>query len=666
MDLSIFATPEAWISLVTLMFLEIVLGVDNLVFIVLTSDRLPPEKQHIGRKLGLLGALVSRVVFLCFASFLAHTHLSRITIPNTVTQIGKEAFTNCHYLKEVSFENGCKISTIENNTFQDCDRLTKVTLPNTIVRIGDYAFDKCTVLSTINFPDNLQYIGNSAFKQTSIKNALLPTSIETIGSRAFYECTALTSVRLSPTLKYLSDYLFSCCSSLTHIDLPSTITSIGTEALNCPIDSIDLPDGLKTIGDKAFGMARFRTIVIPSTVNSIGKDAFYISSYGKYPNSTTYLDNIILESKEYLDLSNTVPVSFVCETLYPLNLIVPYHLKSEYDAMTYKLIRGTVSAYDVNAVKQIVSNKYYHLSNRSTGQYLQLSANGDNETSLISENDMHKSAGAQIRLIESGTVNKYYMITQEMTEPILVTLNYKGEGCPKEHPAFWKWNILVDGKYIAVDTKGNFVKTDVADDNADWYIASANTIDLDMLDGQDGKSYATVYYPFDVKVSTENTHIYAAEQTDEKYVYLKEIENGGILKKGNAALIINNDNSNIVSFDIVDGAFYNSNNLFKGSCKDYFNINAEDKTFVLDYRNGELGFYPPESPVIKANQAYLERDANSANAHHLMLYNDANGIHDINREPQINDGVIYDMLGRKMREIPQKGLYIINNKLHIK
>ena len=81
MDLSIFATPEAWISLVTLMFLEIVLGVDNLVFIVLTSDRLPPEKQHIGRKLGLLGALVSRVVFLCFASFLVHMTDKLFTIP---------------------------------------------------------------------------------------------------------------------------------------------------------------------------------------------------------------------------------------------------------------------------------------------------------------------------------------------------------------------------------------------------------------------------------------------------------------------------------------------------------------------------------------------------------------------------------------------------------
>lgn len=81
MDLSIFTTPEAWISLVTLIFLEIVLGVDNIVFISITSSRLPAEKQHIGRKLGLLGALVSRVVFLCFASFLVHMTDKLFTIP---------------------------------------------------------------------------------------------------------------------------------------------------------------------------------------------------------------------------------------------------------------------------------------------------------------------------------------------------------------------------------------------------------------------------------------------------------------------------------------------------------------------------------------------------------------------------------------------------------
>lgn len=71
-DFSIFSTAEAWISLVTLIFLEIVLGIDNLVFISITTNRLPEEKQHIGRKLGLAGALVMRILFLCFASFLVH------------------------------------------------------------------------------------------------------------------------------------------------------------------------------------------------------------------------------------------------------------------------------------------------------------------------------------------------------------------------------------------------------------------------------------------------------------------------------------------------------------------------------------------------------------------------------------------------------------------
>lgn len=80
MDLSIFATPEAWISLITLIFLEIVLGVDNLVFISITTNRLPPEKQHIGRKLGLAGALVMRIIFLCFASFLVHLTAPLFTI----------------------------------------------------------------------------------------------------------------------------------------------------------------------------------------------------------------------------------------------------------------------------------------------------------------------------------------------------------------------------------------------------------------------------------------------------------------------------------------------------------------------------------------------------------------------------------------------------------
>ena len=58
LDIAVLMTPEALISLVTLTFLEIVLGVDNIVFITITSNKLPRDKQHIGRKLGLAGALI--------------------------------------------------------------------------------------------------------------------------------------------------------------------------------------------------------------------------------------------------------------------------------------------------------------------------------------------------------------------------------------------------------------------------------------------------------------------------------------------------------------------------------------------------------------------------------------------------------------------------------
>ncbi len=64
MDLSWLSQPEAWISLVTLTLLEIVLGIDNVIFISILAGKLPAEQQAKARKLGLMAALVTRILLL--------------------------------------------------------------------------------------------------------------------------------------------------------------------------------------------------------------------------------------------------------------------------------------------------------------------------------------------------------------------------------------------------------------------------------------------------------------------------------------------------------------------------------------------------------------------------------------------------------------------------
>ena len=78
--LSIFTQLQTWLDLLVLMFLEIALGVDNLVFIVITSDRLPERKQHIGRKLGLAAALFMRILLLCCITWVMSLHSTIFTL----------------------------------------------------------------------------------------------------------------------------------------------------------------------------------------------------------------------------------------------------------------------------------------------------------------------------------------------------------------------------------------------------------------------------------------------------------------------------------------------------------------------------------------------------------------------------------------------------------
>lgn len=69
--LELLASPEAWIALITLAALEIVLGIDNIIFLTILVGRVPPEKRDMARRLGLGLAMVTRIALLISLAWLA-------------------------------------------------------------------------------------------------------------------------------------------------------------------------------------------------------------------------------------------------------------------------------------------------------------------------------------------------------------------------------------------------------------------------------------------------------------------------------------------------------------------------------------------------------------------------------------------------------------------
>jgi predicted tellurium resistance membrane protein TerC len=76
-----FANPAVWISLMTLTFLEIVLGIDNIIFISIVAGKLPKHQQRRARNLGLLLAMFFRIGLLLSITWIISLKNPVLTIP---------------------------------------------------------------------------------------------------------------------------------------------------------------------------------------------------------------------------------------------------------------------------------------------------------------------------------------------------------------------------------------------------------------------------------------------------------------------------------------------------------------------------------------------------------------------------------------------------------
>ncbi|MDE5764704.1 MAG: leucine-rich repeat domain-containing protein [Ruminococcus sp.] len=140
---------------------------------------------------------------------------SEITIPDSVTSIGKYAFCECHNLKSITIPDSVK--SIGKYAFSDCKYLTSITIPNSVMSIGDNAFAFCVRLKSVTIPNSVTSIGAKAFKFCErLTSITIPDSVTSIGAEAFCY-SSLTSIVISNSTKIIADEAFGYCGSLTSI-----------------------------------------------------------------------------------------------------------------------------------------------------------------------------------------------------------------------------------------------------------------------------------------------------------------------------------------------------------------------------------------------------------------------------------------------------------------
>lgn len=179
--------------------------------------------------------------------------LTSITIPNSLTKIGMNAFgdyaNGCSRLSSVNISDltaWCNISfefytsnplVWGHHLYLNGQEITKLIIPEGVTRIRDYTFWGCEHFNSIVISGSVRTIGDSAFRGcTSLTSAFIPSCVNSIGRGAFWGCTGLTSVTiLGNGYTSIEGCAFYNCSNLTSVDIGEGVYIIRYNAFaECP------------------------------------------------------------------------------------------------------------------------------------------------------------------------------------------------------------------------------------------------------------------------------------------------------------------------------------------------------------------------------------------------------------------------------------------------
>ena len=155
--------------------------------------------------------------------------INSISIPSTVTRIGKSAFQDQRELTSLSLPSS--ITTIGAYAFNNMDGLTSLTIPNSVTSLGEDVLSFCDALTSVNFGTGVTEIPNYAlYRCPKLVNLTIGSNVTHIGYNAFYADSMLTEVVIPDKVTTIGASAFAYCRRLTKVTLGSAVTSIGSRA----------------------------------------------------------------------------------------------------------------------------------------------------------------------------------------------------------------------------------------------------------------------------------------------------------------------------------------------------------------------------------------------------------------------------------------------------
>ncbi len=288
-----------------------------------------------------------RVIMINEYAFYECRNLTKVTIPESITDIGPNSFQNCTSLEEATFPS--TVSTIWDYTFDGCTSLKEAIISNSVTLVRGYAFRGCTSLEEVTFPGSVNisiyrgfFEGCTGLKKvtlgdgltstcyymfqdctsleevvfpttdieiamytfygcTNLKEITLPNSVTSLGSYAFWNCTNLKSCVYSNAMTDTGSCAFYECTNFDDVTFSRNITEISNATFyRCNLEKMEVPEGVTTIGSSAFSRnSKLTTITFPKTLASVNYHVCY-----DCPNLSTVF-SLNPTPPECLDVINT-------------------------------------------------------------------------------------------------------------------------------------------------------------------------------------------------------------------------------------------------------------------------------------------------------------------------------------------------------------------------